>query len=519
MTTAKTSSLRISNLKDYLTTYEQSVSQPEQFWAEVASHFNWHNPWDSVVEYDFTAPKIEWFKNAKLNITENIFERNMAKLGDTPAIIWEPNDPSETSVTLTYKELWKSVCKFSNALLAQGVKKGDRVVLYMSMVPEAAIAMLACARIGAVHSVVFGGFSAQSLADRINDCDAKIVLTVNESLRGAKAIALKEIVDEALTQCSNVERVIVMKRSDSVTPMKQGRDIWWSDAVENSSDENTAASLDAEDMLFILYTSGSTGKPKGVVHSQAGYMLFTAYTFENVFQCSHGDVYFCTADVGWITGHSYLVYGPLLSGATVVMYEGVPTYPDASRFWQIIDKHQVSHFYTAPTAIRALQAEGNSFFESASLKSLKVLGTVGEPINEDAWHWYYHNIGKERCPIVDTWWQTETGGIMLSPLAGITPTKPCHATLPLPGVQPILVDDEGKELHGNAVEGNLCIRYPWPSMLRTTYGDHERCRTTYFSRFKGLYFTGDGARRDTEGYYRLLGRVDDFWASHRYRGG
>jgi acetyl-CoA synthetase len=509
MTALATPSLRIRTLKDYLTTYEHSVEKPEQFWSSIAESFRWQKPWNEVVRHDFTAPSVEWFSGAKVNITENIFERNLNTLGEQTAIIWEPNDPSEKAKKITYKELWEDVCRFSNALTAQGVVKGDRVVLYMSMVPEAAIAMLACARIGAVHSVVFGGFSAQSLADRINDCEAKIVLTVNESLRGAKSIALKEIVDEALTQCTTVEKVLVVKRTHRVTPMETERDIWWHDAIADCSTKHTAPGLDAEDMLFILYTSGSTGKPKGVVHTQAGYMVYTAYSFENVFQCSPGDVYFCTADVGWITGHSYLVYGPLLSGATVVMYEGIPTYPDASRFWQIIDKHSVSHFYTAPTAIRALQAEGASFFESASLKSLKVLGTVGEPINEDAWQWYYHNIGKERCPIVDTWWQTETGGIMLSPLAGITPTKPCHATLPLPGIQPILVDDEGKELIGNAVEGNLCIRYPWPSMLRTTYGDHERCRSTYFSRFKGLYFTGDGARRDTEGYYRLLGRVDD----------
>ncbi len=500
---------KIQTLSGYLHEYQKSVLNPEEFWSRIAETFYWRKKWDKVVSWNFDEPKIEWFQNAKLNITENIFERNLFTLGDTPAIIWEPSDPSEEGRTLTYKELFVDVCKFSNALIAQGVKKGDRVIIYMPMVPETAVAMLACARIGAVHSVVFAGFSAQSVADRITDCKAKMVLTSDGNFRGNKAIDVKSLVDEALEKSSSIEKVIVLKRTGTEVVMKEGRDIWWEDALDGVSSEHVAEEMDSEDMLFILYTSGSTGKPKGVVHTTAGYMVYTYYTFLNVFQYSQGDVYWCTADVGWITGHSYIVYGPLLAGATTVMFEGVPTYPDPGRFWAIVDKYKVNQFYTAPTAIRALQAFGNEPVEPYSLDSLKVLGTVGEPINEEAWHWYHDHIGKGKCPIVDTWWQTETGGIMISPIAGVTPTKPAYATMPLPGVQLTIVDAEGKELRGNSVEGNLCIKFPWPSMIRTTYGDHERCRQTYFDMYKGYYFTGDGVKRDEDGYYRILGRVDD----------
>jgi len=500
---------KIQTLSGYFHEYQKSVLNPEEFWSRIAETFYWRKRWDEVVSWNFDEPKVEWFRNAKLNITENIFERNLFTLGNTPAIIWEPNDPDEQGRTLTYKELFTEVCKFSNALVKQGVKKGDRIIIYMPMVPETAVAMLACARIGAVHSVVFAGFSAQSLADRIIDCDAKMVLTSDGNFRGNKAIEVKSVVDEALEKSSNIEKVIVLNRTGTEVTMKEGRDIWWEDALEGVSSEHVAEEMDAEDMLFILYTSGSTGKPKGVVHTTAGYMVYTYYTFSNVFQYSQGDVYWCTADVGWITGHSYIVYGPLLAGATTIMFEGVPTYPDPGRFWAIVDKYKVNQFYTAPTAIRALQAFGNEPVEPYNLGSLKVLGTVGEPINEEAWHWYHDHIGKGKCPIVDTWWQTETGGIMVSPIAGVTPTKPAYATLPLPGVQLAIVDAEGKELRGNSVEGNLCIKFPWPGMIRTTYGDHERCRQTYFDIYKGYYFTGDGAKRDEDGYYRILGRVDD----------
>ncbi|GAA0892920.1 acetate--CoA ligase [Fulvivirga kasyanovii] len=500
---------KIQTLSGYIHEYAKSVQDPEHFWSRIADSFHWQKRWDSVVEWNFKGPDVKWFTNAKLNITENIFERHLYTLGDKPAIIWEPNNPDEDVRTITYKELYAQVCQFSNVLKAKGVSKGDRVIIYMPMVPEAAVAMLACARIGAVHSVVFAGFSATSLADRINDCKAKMVLTSDGNFRGSKKIAVKEVVDEAIERTESIEKVIVLRRTGQDVNMKSGRDIWWHEAVEGVSTENKAEIVDSEDMLFILYTSGSTGKPKGVVHTCGGYMVYTTYTFQNVFQYSQGDVYWCTADVGWITGHSYIVYGPLLAGATTLMFEGVPTYPDAGRFWAICDKHKVNQFYTAPTAIRALQAYGTEPIEPYKLDSLRVIGTVGEPINEEAWHWYHDHIGKGKCPIVDTWWQTETGGIMISPIAGVTPTKPSYATLPLPGIQLAILDNDGKELTGNSVEGNLCVKFPWPSMLRTTYGDHERCRQTYFSSFKGYYFTGDGVKRDEDGYYRILGRVDD----------
>ena len=502
-------SQRIHNLATYFGEYEKSIREPGVFWSKIAESFFWHQLWDEVVDWDFEESNVRWFINGKLNITENMLDRRLFTHGDKPAIIWEPNDPNEASITLTYRQLYEKVCQFANAMKAQGIQKGDRVIIYMPMVPEAAIAMLACARVGAVHSVVFAGFSATALADRINDCQAKMILTADGNFRGNKQIPVKAVVDEALQNTSSVQKVIVFRRTGESVEMKGDRDIWWHEAIEGISPENKAEVMDSEDLLFILYTSGSTGKPKGVVHTCGGYMVYTAYTFQNVFQYEPGDVYWCTADVGWVTGHSYIVYGPLLSGAITLMFEGVPTYPDAGRFWQICDKHQVNQFYTAPTAIRALQAFGTEPISPYRLDSLKVLGSVGEPINEEAWHWYHDHIGKGKCPIVDTWWQTETGGIMISPLAGITPTKPAYATLPLPGIQLAILDNDGRELKGNNVEGNLCIKYPWPSMIRTTYGDHERCRQTYFSSFKGYYFTGDGVKRDEEGYYRILGRVDD----------
>ncbi|WP_297336654.1 acetate--CoA ligase [Algoriphagus sp.] len=499
---------RLHTLSGYFHEYQKSVAQPEEFWARIADSFHWKKRWDRVLDWNFEGPDVKWFVNGKLNITENILERHLFTIGDRPAIIWEPNDPKEEGRTITYRELYHEVCKFSNALKAKGIQKGDKVIIYMPMVPEAAIAMLACARIGAVHSVVFAGFSSSALSDRIIDCGAKGVLTSDGNFRGNKKIGVKSVVDEALEKAP-VETVIVYQRTQQEVTMQPGRDHWWHEVIEGVDDTNQAETMDSEDLLFILYTSGSTGKPKGVVHTTGGYMVYTKYSFENVFQYSPGDVYWCTADIGWITGHSYIVYGPLLAGATSVMFEGVPTFPDAGRFWAVVDKYQVNQFYTAPTAIRALQAYGTDPIEPYDLSSLKVLGSVGEPINEEAWHWYHTHIGKTRCPIVDTWWQTETGGIMISPLAGITPTKPAFATLPLPGVQLCIVDAEGKELTGNSVEGNLCIKFPWPSMIRTTYGDHERCKQTYFSTYKNMYFTGDGVKRDHDGYYRILGRVDD----------
>lgn len=502
-------SIKIQTLSGYMHEYQKSVLQPEAFWSRVAESFHWKKKWDQVVDWNFDEPKVNWFVNGKLNITENILDRHLYTHGDRTAIIWEPNDPNEKARTLTYRDLYEQVNQFANALKAKGIRKSDRVVIYMPMVPEVAVAMLACARIGAIHSIVFAGFSSNALTDRINDCEAKAVLTSDENYRGAKTIPIKSVVDEALEKTPSVETVVVLKRTGGTIDMKSGRDHWWHDVIEGQPTNCPAEEMDSEDMLFILYTSGSTGKPKGVVHTTGGYMIYTQFTFENVFQYSAGDVYWCTADVGWITGHSYIVYGPLLSGATTLMFEGVPTYPDAGRFWDIVDKHKVNQFYTAPTAIRALEAYGLGPFEGKDLSSLKVLGSVGEPINEEAWHWYHDHVGKGKCPIVDTWWQTETGGIMLSPIAGITPTKPSYATLPLPGVQPIILDENGKELKGNSVEGNLCIKFPWPSMIRTTYGDHERCKQTYFSTYKGMYFTGDGVKRDEDGYYRILGRVDD----------
>lgn len=500
---------KIQTLSGYIHEYQKSVNEPEAFWSRIAETFHWRRKWNRIVEWDFHKPDIKWFVDGKLNITENIFERHLFTLGDHPAIIWEPNDPSEEGRVLSLRELYELTCQFANAMRKQGIGKGDRVVIYMPMVPEAAVAMLACARIGAIHSVVFAGFSSNSLADRINDCKARMVLTSDGNFRGAKAIDVKGVVDEALEKTSSVEKVIVLKRTGGPVNMKNGRDIWWHEALEGVSKENKAEEMDAEDMLFILYTSGSTGKPKGVVHTCGGYMVFAQYTFQNVFQYSAGDIYWCTADVGWITGHSYIVYGPLLAGATTLMFEGVPTHPHPGRFWEVIDKYKVNQFYTAPTAIRALQAFGIEPVEPYSMDSLKVIGSVGEPINEEAWHWYHDHIGKGRCPVVDTWWQTETGGIMISPVPGVTPTKPSYATLPLPGIQPIIVDGDGKELRGKSVQGNLCIKFPWPGMLRTTYGDHERCRQTYFGTYPGLYFTGDGVKRDEDGYYRILGRVDD----------
>ena len=500
---------KIQNLRDYANEYHNSVVSPEDFWSEIADYFHWKKKWDKVLEWDFDTPSISWFKNADLNLTENIFEKLLPTHEHKTAIIWEPNDASADAISITYGELFKATCKFANALQTQGVRKGDRVIIYMPMVPEATVAMLACARIGAVHSVVFAGFSASALADRVNDCKAKMVLTSDGNYRGNKKIPVKAVVDEALLKTHTVEKVIVLKRTGEQVEMVPDRDLWWHDAIANEPDSHKAEVMKSEDLLFILYTSGSTGKPKGVVHTTAGYMIYTYYSFINVFQYQTDDVYWCTADIGWITGHSYIVYGPLLAGATTLMFEGVPTYPHPGRFWEIVEKHRVNQFYTAPTAIRALQVHGTAPVEKFDLSSLNVIGSVGEPINEEAWHWYHENIGKGNCPLVDTWWQTETGGIMISPLAGITPNKPAHASLPLPGVQPIIVDAEGNELIGNNVEGNLCIKYPWPSMIRTTYGDHQRCKDTYFSTYKGMYFTGDGVKRDHDGYLRILGRVDD----------
>lgn len=501
---------KINSFEDYQRTYARSVADPEGFWAEQASRFQWQKPWRRVLKWNFRTPDVKWFLGGRLNITENCLDRHLETRGNQVAIIWEPNDPGRRPRKITYKQLYGLVCQFANALKAQGVKKGDRVCIYMPMTPELAIATLACARIGAVHSVVFAGFSAVSLADRIKDAQAKVVITSDYNARGPKNIPVKKVVDEALELgCDSIEHVIVHQNTGDKVTMQPGRDIWWHDAIKGRRKSGKATMLNSEDMLFILYTSGSTGKPKGVVHTHGGYMVFTEYSFRNVFQYEEGDIYWCTADIGWITGHSYIVYGPLLAGATTMMFEGVPTYPNAGRFWDVVQRHKVNIFYTAPTAIRALMAAGDEWVKNRRMPSLRVLGTVGEPINEEAWHWYNERVGKKRCPIVDTWWQTETGGIMISPLAGITPLKPCYATLPLPGIQPCLVNANGHEISGNDVEGMLCIKYPWPSIIRTTYGDHERCRQTYFATFKNKYFTGDGARRDADGMYRIIGRVDD----------
>ncbi len=501
--------LKINSFEEYKTAYAQSVENPDAFWDEIAKTFVWKKPYSKVCEWDFTKPDVKWFINGKLNITENALDRHLEKRGNKLALIWEPNDPKERFVRLTYKELYEQVCVFANTLKNQGIKKGDRVILYMPMIPELAISVLACARIGAVHSVVFAGFSAVAIADRIQDAQAKMVITADGLNRGAKQVPLKRAVDEALQTCPSIETVIVYDCVGWSPNMVEGRDIWWTEAVKGMDKHCPAEEMDAEDLLFILYTSGSTGKPKGVVHTHGGYMVFTAYSFQNVFQYTESDIYWCTADIGWITGHSYIVYGPLLSGATTMMFEGVPTYPDPGRFWQVCDKHRVNQFYTAPTAIRALMAYGEDHVLSYSLDSLKVLGTVGEPINVEAWQWYHIHVGKEKCPIVDTWWQTETGGIMISGLGGHSPMNPAHAGFPLPGIQPVLLNQQGEEITENGVEGYLCIKHPWPSILRTTYGDHERCRVTYFSHYKNHYFTGDGAKRDENGMYRIIGRVDD----------
>jgi acetyl-CoA synthetase len=500
---------RIRTFEEYISEYQKSIDAPEAFWEEKANAFSWRRKWDKVLEWNFETPDIKWFANGKLNITENCLDRHLEKCGDQVAFHWEPNDPAEEAKKITYRELHAEVCRFGNVLRNKGIKKGDRVCLYMPMIPELAIAVLACARIGAIHSVVFAGFSANSLAGRIQDSDCNMVITSDGAFRGAKSIPIKSVVDEALEVCPSVKSTIVCKRTGDPVHMQESRDSWWEDEMKKVNEVCEAEEMDSEDMLFILYTSGSTGKPKGVVHTCGGYMVYTAYSFQNVFQYKEGDIYWCTADIGWITGHSYIVYGPLLSGATSIMFEGVPTFPDAGRFWQVVDKYKVNIFYTAPTAIRALEAAGLDFVKPYKLDSLRVLGSVGEPINVEAWEWYYKNIGKEKCPIVDTWWQTETGGILISPLAGITKTKPGFATLPLPGIQPLLVDEKGEEITGNGVEGNLCIRFPWPAIIRTTYGDHERCRQNYFATYKNLYFTGDGCRRDEDGYYRITGRVDD----------
>ncbi|OCK42075.1 acetate--CoA ligase [Tenacibaculum soleae] len=504
------SNYHVKNLEEYFQVYRKSARNPELFWEEIAEeHFVWRKKWDSVLKYDFSKPEIKWFEGAKLNITENCIDRHLRIRGDKTAILFEPNNPNEAAQHITYKELHKRVCKFANVLKDNGIKKGDRVCIYLPMIPELAISVLACARIGAVHSVVFAGFSSTALATRINDCEAKIVITSDGSYRGAKTIDLKGIVDEALENCDSIETVLVAKRTNTAIKMKEGRDQWLQPLLDEASEICEPEIMDAEDPLFILYTSGSTGSPKGMVHTTAGYMIYTAYTFKNVFNYKENDVYWCTADIGWITGHSYIVYGPLANGATTVMFEGVPSYPDFGRFWQIVEKHKVNQFYTAPTAIRALAKEKLDFVDKYDLSSIKVLGTVGEPINEEAWHWYNDNVGKKKSPIVDTWWQTETGGMMISPMPYITPTKPTYATLPLPGVQLALMDEKGQEVKGNQVDGRLCVKYPWPSMARTIWGNHQRYKETYFSAFDNMYFTGDGALRDEVGYYRITGRVDD----------
>lgn len=500
---------KINTLQEYQLEYKKSTDRPEAFWAEKADSFLWKRKWDRVLEWDFEKPKVKWFEGAQLNITENCLDRHLESLGDKTAILWEPNNPEEEAKHVSYKELHQKVSQFSNVLKSLGIVKGDRIALYMPMVPELAIAVLACARIGAIHSVVFAGFSAKALADRINDSSCKLLLTADGSYRGSKILDLKSIVDIALESCPSIEHAIVLERTGAKPKMKPNRDLWWHDLIDGVSSACFAEAMEAEDELFVLYTSGSTGKPKGVVHSTAGYMVYAEYSFRNVFQYEQGDLFWCTADIGWITGHSYVIYGPLLAGATSLMFEGVPTFPHAGRFWEIIDKYQVNIFYTAPTAIRALEAKGLAYVKPYKLDSLKVLGSVGEPINEEAWQWYHKNIGKEKCPIVDTWWQTETGGMMIAPLAGITKLKPTYASLPLPGVQPCLLDAKGNELEGNDVEGNLCIKYPWPAMIRTTYGDHKRCKDVYFSTYPGKYFTGDGCKRDADGFYKITGRVDD----------
>jgi acetyl-CoA synthetase len=504
------SNYHIKNLEEYFQIYRKSVRNPELFWEEIAEeHFVWRKRWNNILSWDFEKPEVKWFEGAQLNITENCIDRHLSKYSDKTAILFEPNSVDESAQHITYKQLYAQVNKMSNVLKLQGVKKGDRVCIYLPMIPELAYAVLACARIGAIHSVVFAGFSSTALATRINDCDASVVITADGSYRGAKSIDLKSIVDEALNDCPGVKSVLVAERTGGKMNLVSDRDHLLAPLMNGASEECAIEVMDAEDPLFILYTSGSTGKPKGMVHSCAGYMVYTAYTFKNIFQYREDDVYWCTADIGWITGHSYILYGPLANGATTVMFEGVPSYPDYGRFWEVVEKHKITQFYTAPTAIRALAKEPLELVEKYDLSSLKVLGSVGEPINEEAWHWYNNNVGKKESPIVDTWWQTETGGIMISPIPYSTPTKPTFATLPFIGVQPALIDENGKEIKGNQVEGRLCIKFPWPSIARTIWGNHERYRETYFSAYKNMYFTGDGASRDAVGYYRITGRVDD----------
>ena len=498
-----------SSLDEFQSASEQAVSNPEKFWEEHARQFTWRKDFNNVLEWDFEGPSVKWFQDGELNITENCIDRHLAHKANQTAISWVPNDPNDETLNISYQQLSEEVNKWSNLLHSKGVQKGDRVCLYMPMIPELAYAILACARLGAIHSVVFAGFSAKALADRINDSECKILNTADEGKRGTKKIGLKSIANDALESCSGIDSCLVFQHTHASVGMKADRDFFVNELLNEQSSQSNAISVNSEDPLFILYTSGSTGKPKGVVHSTAGYMVYANYSFSNVFQYQEGDVYWCTADIGWITGHSYIIYGPLLAGATTVMFEGVPTYPDAGRFWEIVEDLKVNIFYTAPTAIRALQACGDEFVEKYDLSSLRVLGTVGEPINEEAWHWYNDVVGKKSCPIVDTWWQTETGGVMISPLACITPLKPCYATLPLPGIQLALMDSEGKEIEGNDVEGNLCVKFPWPSMIRTTWGDHDRCKNTYFSAYNNHYFTGDGCKRDANGMYRITGRVDD----------
>ncbi len=504
------SNYNIKNLEEYFSVYKKSITEPAVFWGEIAEeHFTWHKKWENVLSWDFQKPEIKWYEGAKLNITENCIDRHLRTRGEKTAILFEPNNPQEKSLHITYNELSKRVNQFANVLKEQGIKKGDRVCIYLPMIPELAISLLACARIGAIHSVVFAGFSATALSTRINDSDCKIVITSDGSYRGAKTIDLKSIVDQALKDCPAVQSVLVAKRIHTDINMKAGRDKWLQPLLDQASEDCVAEIMDAEDPLFILYTSGSTGKPKGMVHSTAGYMVYTAYTFKNMFQYKEDDVYWCTADIGWITGHSYIVYGPLANGATTVMFEGVPRYPDYGRFWEIVAKHKINQFYTAPTAIRALAKQNLDFVQQHDLSSLKVIGSVGEPINEEAWHWYNDNVGKKKSPIIDTWWQTETGGAMITPIPYVTPTIPTYATLPFIGIQPVLMDENGKELKENQVEGRLCIKFPWPSIARTIWGNHQRYKETYFSAYKNCYFTGDGAWRDATGYYRITGRIDD----------